>query len=451
MRPTLILQRISAFYRKKPERKPNRKNWLNYAETLLEERQLLTAYAISSSQWVNKNLITYSIAPDGVFWYAGTNQINADLTRELGTDWQRAVAEVIDQWTRVADIDIAEVADKGGFGDYQVASQGASQFGDIRIGGYHFNENPLRILALASSPPPDGWTRAGDIQLNLDNNWSEGAAYDFRTVLLHELGHSLGLDHAADTNSIMYERYMGVRRDLQPGDIEGIQAIYGKRRDDSLTLSGAGTSQASSITAPTPAQGQRSSQTGKMELAASGAADYFQITVPQGFTGTSLEIQATAAGLSMLSPALVMLDHSGNVLQTKSTPGKWGGTASLNAGPVEPGQTIYFRVQAAEAGRFDIGSYAVSFNYTGGTVPSVPPPVVPSPPIVSPPVVTPPPVVTQPVVPTPPLSTPTPTPKPVAVRPLTTPRGLGNIVRNLGLGRRPTPQPRRVAAAIKRK
>jgi hypothetical protein len=274
MRPTLILQRISAFYRKKPERKPNRKNWLNYAETLLEERQLLTAYAISSSQWVNKNLITYSIAPDGVFWYAGTNQINADLTRELGTDWQRAVAEVIDQWTRVADIDIAEVADKGGFGDYQVASQGASQFGDIRIGGYHFNENPLRILALASSPPPDGWTRAGDIQLNLDNNWSEGAAYDFRTVLLHELGHSLGLDHAADTNSIMYERYMGVRRDLQPGDIEGIQAIYGKRRDDSLTLSGAGTSQASSITAPTPAQGQRSSQTGKMELAASGAADY---------------------------------------------------------------------------------------------------------------------------------------------------------------------------------
>lgn len=426
---------------------------LNRADEItLENRELLTAYAISSSQWTDKSLITYSIPPDGVFWYSGTNQINAKLSRELGTDWQRIVAEVMDKWTRVADIDIAQVADKGGDGDYQAASQGASQFGDIRIGGYTYGQNPLQVLAMSSSPPPDGWTRAGDVQINLDNDWSVGAAYDFRTVLLHELGHSLGLDHTPDSGSIMYERYAGVRQNLGAGDIAGIQLIYGPRKEDAATLSGQGESLASAIKAPTPALGQRTSHTEKMELASSGVADYFQISIPVGFTGTSLEIKASATGLSMLSPALVQIDAAGNVLQTITNPGIWGGSASINLGMVQPGQSYYFRVQAAESGRFDIGGYRFSLNYTGGSVPSVPPPVVTPPPTVTPPTTSPP--VTPPVAQAPPNNpaTPAPAPTPIQVvtKPQPVPRGLGNILKNLSLGRRGKPQPKRVASSVRK-
>ncbi|MFM7131293.1 MAG: matrixin family metalloprotease [bacterium] len=407
---------------------------------------MLAAYSISSNQWSDKSLITYSIPSDGVFWYSGVNQMNSVLSSQLGSDWQKVVAEVFDKWTRSADIDIAQVPDKGGDGDYQAASQGASQFGDIRIGGFSFNENPLRVLAMTSSPPPDGWTRAGDVQINLDNNWTDGGAYDFRTVLLHELGHSLGLDHVSDTGSIMFDRYAGVRRDLQTCDIEGIQAIYGHRREDSFTRSGQGTSNFNPIQMQPPALGQRTSQTGKMELASSGATDYFQVAIPSGFTGTSLIVKASATGVSMLSPALIQVDSSGNVIQRISSPGQWGGSGSINLGLVQPGQSFYFRVEAAEMGRFDIGGYNFSLNYIGGQVPSVPPPVVTPPPTVPaiPPVVPPkPPVVQPPVIPTPPVSIPTPTP--VVTRPQPVPRGLGNILRNLGLGRRAKPQPRRSA------
>lgn len=414
----------------------------------LEDRALLAAFVISSSQWSDKSLITYSLPPDGVFWYSGTNQIHSKLSSQLGSDWKRVVAEVFDKWTRVADIDIAQVSDKGGDGDYQAKSQGASQFGDIRIGGYSYGQSPVYVLAMASSPPPDGWTRAGDVQINLDNDWTEGSAYDFRTVLLHELGHSLGLDHPSDSGSIMYERYSGVRQNLEAGDIAGIQAIYGPRRDDAATLSGQGLSLASAIKVSSPALGERTTLTEKFELASTGATDYFQVTIPDGFTGTSLIINASAEGLSMLSPALVIVDPFGNAMQKSASPGIWGGSASINLGQVLPGQTYNFRVQAAESGRFDIGSYRLSFNYQGGTVPSVPPPVVIPPPPVSPVAsvpVTPPPVQLPVSNPATPIKSPTliPVSTPTFSGPQPSPRGLANILRNLVAGRRTKPQPRR--------
>jgi hypothetical protein len=68
----------------------------------------------------------------------------------------------------------------------------------------------------------------GDVHMDDGETWSDGGAgFDFHTVMLHELGHSLGLDHSADTSSVMYAFYSGMRRDLTADDIAGIEAIYG--------------------------------------------------------------------------------------------------------------------------------------------------------------------------------------------------------------------------------
>jgi hypothetical protein len=55
-------------------------------------------------------------------------------------------------------------------------------------------------------------TDAGEITLIQGWSWYAGSdptaiasgQYDFETVLIHELGHALGLGHSADATSVMY-------------------------------------------------------------------------------------------------------------------------------------------------------------------------------------------------------------------------------------------------------
>jgi hypothetical protein len=64
--------------------------------------------------------------------------------------------------------------------------------------------------------------------------------YDFFTVALHELGHSLGLGHSEVTGSVMEPVYAGSRRSLHPDDIAGIQALYSVPEPSSLALTALG-------------------------------------------------------------------------------------------------------------------------------------------------------------------------------------------------------------------
>jgi len=49
---------------------------------------------------------------------------------------------------------------------------------------------------------------------------------DFFTVMSHEIGHALGLDHSSNPNDVMYPYYMGARNWLSTGDIQNIQGLY---------------------------------------------------------------------------------------------------------------------------------------------------------------------------------------------------------------------------------
>src|SRR3546814_17194845 len=53
--------------------------------------------------------------------------------------------------------------------------------------------------------------------------------YDLRYAIAHEAGHAIGLDHPSPSGQLMSFRYDELFRDLQPGDVAGVVALYGPR------------------------------------------------------------------------------------------------------------------------------------------------------------------------------------------------------------------------------
>lgn len=70
------------------------------------------------------------------------------------------------------------------------------------------------------------------ICFNPEQPWKIGfgdnhGAHDIRYTLSHEIGHAIGLNHASPRGQIMSFTYGEDFADLQPGDISGVQALYG--------------------------------------------------------------------------------------------------------------------------------------------------------------------------------------------------------------------------------
>ncbi len=73
--------------------------------------------------------------------------------------------------------------------------------------------------------------------LNPDHEWKVGFdgdedVYDIRYTLIHEIGHAIGLDHPGPSGQVMAFRYTEAFENLQPGDLRGVQLLYGRAADD---------------------------------------------------------------------------------------------------------------------------------------------------------------------------------------------------------------------------
>lgn len=92
------------------------------------------------------------------------------------------------------------------------------------------------------APTEDGQARSGGVGtirqslicLNPLQPWKIGfdgnlEVYDLRFTLTHEIGHAIGLDHPSPEGELMSFRYVEKARGLQPGDIAGVVALYGRK------------------------------------------------------------------------------------------------------------------------------------------------------------------------------------------------------------------------------
>ncbi len=151
-------------------------------------------------------------------------------------DYAAVIDWALDSWDAVSGFtNLGFVVDGGVAAGAPQASGG--HFGDIRIAAWEISTS--NVLAHAFRPGTEvlfgaGGTVLGDLHIDVNHTWVDDptdtnadADIDIYTVVLHEIGHALGLSHSASSTAVMNGSYGGARRTLTADDIAGIQAIYG--------------------------------------------------------------------------------------------------------------------------------------------------------------------------------------------------------------------------------
>src|SRR4051794_18868462 len=80
----------------------------------LERRELLASadYVLTGFTWSNPTHITYSFAPDGVYWDHGVNNLHAVMDAKLGAGvWEAQIARALATWESAANVDFTLVPD----------------------------------------------------------------------------------------------------------------------------------------------------------------------------------------------------------------------------------------------------------------------------------------------------------------------------------------------------
>jgi hypothetical protein len=382
---------LANFLRKVSHRAPLKKTNQSRRRLVLEWleiREMLTGgatggvgvdYSLMGGKWNNAQTITFSFPSDGTSWGTGTNNLNATLDAEFGgTSWKTLIEDAFQVWASATNLNFTLVSDDNAAFNASGQAEGDSRFGDIRIGGYNLGTSS--VIAQTYGPPTGGGTEAGDVELNTSMNFAPGSGYDFESVMIHEIGHALGLGESPQASSVMYTYYSGIHTTLSSYDVEGIQSLYGAPIPDSYQAAGQATSASTALNLTTYLNPSNQTQLAGVSLDSIGDTEYFSVVTPQ-INGSTLKVAAQPSGYSQLSPKVTVIDPTtGATLATAFNPSEDGELALTSIPGVVPGHRYLIEVTGATNNNFAVGSYAVQVGFFGGTaIKPAPAPSNPSP------------------------------------------------------------------------
>jgi hypothetical protein len=192
------------------------------------------AYVVTGSKWPQPgglgSLVTLT--------YSFENMFDGGLLMPNGEPLPNSlirgsIEEAMGLWSSVAPLRFVEVADNG-----LPYGNPAAQYGQIRFRHIYLNgpdpAPPALPIAKAQAYFPSGGVYAGDVEYDHSDRWQEFGTLPFPDILgatIHELGHSLGLNHTNLEDANLYwifTRCSGLGTgQLHADDIAGIRSIYG--------------------------------------------------------------------------------------------------------------------------------------------------------------------------------------------------------------------------------
>ena len=178
-------------------------------------------YSLKGLKWTD-DTITWSYAN-----FSYSDDASVPFTSAISAVYQQTVARALLAWESVADVTFQQIAD----------SADPSQPADIRLGFANVaNGSEIGLTAYQSGgssflpgvsiflmdPATDPLIPNGDGTFTY-----QGTSTQLYQVVLHEIGHALGLNHSTDPNAVMYPTLGPLNQTFDASDIAGIDAIYG--------------------------------------------------------------------------------------------------------------------------------------------------------------------------------------------------------------------------------
>jgi predicted Zn-dependent protease len=178
-------------------------------------------YSLKDLKWTD-DTITWSYAS-----FSYSLDASVPFTSTISAVYQHTVAMALLTWESVADVTFQQIPD----------SADQSQAADIRLGFANVaNGSEIGLTAYRS----EGSSFLSGVSVFLEDPATDplvpsgsgtftyqGTTTQLYQVVLHEIGHALGLNHSSDPNAIMYPTLGPLNQTLDASDIAGIDAIYG--------------------------------------------------------------------------------------------------------------------------------------------------------------------------------------------------------------------------------
>ena len=183
-------------------------------------------YELEGPFWGSKT-ISWSFATT-TFAADGNKPFSAAVDPNAQSSYAAVIRQALARWAALTGITFVQTADSAAvdirIGWADLVAEGNGSIGDTwyhNVGSHFVPDTLVRL----EDPAETALQANGSV---IGGYTYSGYSATFYQVVLHELGHALGLGHSSNPTSVMHSSSDGaINQDANAGDIAGIQALYG--------------------------------------------------------------------------------------------------------------------------------------------------------------------------------------------------------------------------------